>query len=81
MLDLVISMLGAKIGAGEVGFLAGVPGSWTGLTIAKIVLALIVGISLFRMNREDILALLTLGMGAICIFNISTIMRLLNVSG
>lgn len=78
-MDVAISVLGVKYGAGEVGFLAGVPGSWTGLAITKMVLAAIIGAVLLRKKREDLLALLGVGMGAVCAFNSSTLIRLLGV--
>jgi hypothetical protein len=79
VMDVVISIMGVHFGAGEVGFLAGVPGSWTGLTITKMVLALLVGAALLRKNREDLLAVLSLGLAAICIFNGYVFMKQLGI--
>ena len=71
-------MVTIALGAGEVGFLAGT-GSFTGVVIVKMVLVLIVGGVLFHQKKENILAALTLGLSAICIYNGCVLIKALEV--
>jgi hypothetical protein len=78
IVDIVISMVAIRLGAGEVGFLAGV-GSFTGVVILKMILILIVGGVLFHQKRENILAALTIGLFAICIYNGCVLIKALEI--
>jgi hypothetical protein len=78
IVDIVISMVAIRLGAGEVGFLAGV-GSFTGVVIVKLILVLIVGAVLFHQKRENILAALSLGLSIICIYNGCVLIKALEV--
>jgi len=67
--DIAVSWLGVQFGASEVGLLYMISGSWWSLTINKMVLAFLIGGVLVYSRRDDWLALLTLGMVGLCIWD------------
>lgn len=69
IVDIAVSRAAVQIGAIEVGFLYQLFGSWTDLTIIKIVLAIAIGGLLVYKRKTKMLALLTSGIFGICIWN------------
>ena len=69
LVDIAISWLGVQFGASEVGLLYGISGSWWNLAINKTLLALLVGGALVYAKKNSWLALLTVGMAGVCIWN------------
>jgi len=69
LVDVAISWMVIQAGASEVGLLYRLSGSWWNLTINKMVLALIIGAILVYARKNEWLALLTVGMAALCIWN------------
>lgn len=69
LVDVVVSWLATQFGAGEVGVLYRISGSWYGLTMTKMLLVVVVGIALVYFRKNSWLALLTVGMAGLCIYN------------
>ena len=69
ILDILISITAVKHGATEIGFLYQVIGSLTGMVVVKIMLALVIGGILAYKKKENLLAVVSLGLIAICIYN------------
>jgi hypothetical protein len=77
-LDIVTSMVAINWGAGEIGFLQGV-GSFPALVVVKMVLVVIVGVTLLRKKKENLLVAFSLGLSAICIYNGCVIIKALEI--
>ena len=69
LVDVAISWVAVQFGASEVGLLYQIMGSWLSLTVTKMLLALLVGGILVYARKDDWLALLTLGIAGVCIWN------------
>ena len=79
VLDIFISLMAVKWGATEIGFLYQVLGSMAVLVVVKVVLALIIGGILAYKKKENILAILVLGLAAICIYNGCVLIKALQI--
>lgn len=69
LVDIAISWVAVQSGASEIGLLYRISRSWLSLMISKMVLALIGGGILVYVRKDSWLALLTLGMVGLCIYN------------
>jgi len=69
LVDLGISWQAIQVGASEVGLLYQILGSWQGLVINKMLLVLLIGGILVYARKNSWLALLTLGIVGVSIWN------------
>lgn len=74
VLDTAISWMAAQYGASEIGLLY-LSGSWWSLTINKMLLALLIGGLLVYIKKNSWLALLTVGMLGLCLYNGVVLLR------
>ena len=74
VLDLGLGLVGTQFGAIEVGMLYQISGSWLSVAINKTVLALFIGGALVYFRRNSWLAMLSIGMAGICIYQIFVIL-------
>ena len=73
-LDLGLGLVATQFGASEIGLLYQISGSWLSLVIDKMVLALLIGGALVYFRRNNLLAMLTIGIACICIYQIFLIL-------
>ncbi len=77
--DIAISLEAIQLGAGEVGLLYIASGNWLSLVISKIGLAILIGWILVYSWKIDWLALLTLGMFGVCIYDLWVLLHQMGV--
>ena len=70
LLDLGLGFACTRFGAIEVGLLYRISGSWLSLTVNKIVMALLIGGALVYFKRNSWLAMLSIGLAGICIYQV-----------
>ncbi len=81
VLDLRLGFVATQFGAIEVGLLYQVLGSWLSVAINKIVLALLIGGALVYFRKNSWLAMLSIGMAGICIYQVFVILWQIEVGG
>jgi len=74
LLDLAEGFVATQFGATEVGLLYQVSRSWFSFAINKIVLALLIGGALVYFRKNRWLAMLSIGMAGICIYQVFVIL-------
>jgi len=74
ILDIITTMAAIEWGAGEVGLLQGLP-SFSALVVVKMTLVIIVGVVLFRKKEENLLAVASLIIACISIYNSCVIIK------
>jgi len=67
--DIAISWCAVQVGAIEIGWLYRIAGGWPGLAVIKMLLAVVIGGLLVSEKKTGWLAVLNLGMAAICVYN------------
>ena len=81
VLDLRLGFVTTQFGAIEVGLLYQISGSWLSVGINKIVLALLIGGALVYCRRNSWLAMLSIGMAGICIYQVFVLLWQIWVGG
>jgi len=74
LLDLAEGFVATQFGATEVGLLYQISGSWLSVAISKMVLALLIGGVLVYCKKNSWLAMASIGMAGICIYQIFVVL-------
>ena len=69
MLDIIISLMATRAGAMEIGLLYQVSGTFLTASINKMLLAILIGVMLAYLRKNNWLCVLNLGILFLCIYN------------
>jgi hypothetical protein len=69
VLDIIISVLATQMGAIEIGLLYQITGTWLATAINKTLLAILIGLLLVYLRKNNWLSVLNLGILGLCLYN------------
>jgi len=77
MLDIIISLMATQAGAIEIGILYQVSGTFLAASINKMMVAILIGVILVYFRKNNWLALLSLGMLGLCVYNGGVLLKVI----